>query len=1252
MSSPYPVLGDRPIDQWKVTELKDELKRRKLMTKGLKEDLIKRLNEAIRDEQESRNEENSFGSVLQSETLSDETAGVTTCGKAETISVRETVTDERHVDSRSKVTYEQEQESGNLSVSKNSKDAIEDVSRNIPDVDINNDAIEDEPIDEEVRKGEVMDGSDATGLQDNFVAQVSAGGSSDMISEDLESAIASKGEVLLDMGSQNMIPDGKALLEDDNSKPLHSDANVDISDTNTQVSEVNHVSGFQVKYESVTTETILIIGKNELKDDVNVDDVKLEQDVKPELVQPSFSSDIPKDGKSHPVAVEEPHDNNADGVDDRPKIDTEDLNSSGKGNLDQNSGDDFMDEDVTETKLMSAKVVSEEMTDEGKLEESVLKDGHVDIVRGDISDQKKVSNAEENEHPGTPLVKRKFNGQLAVGNTDVVKRQRRWNSGGPKAAEARTDDAVLTSPKNSFQPAFKRSFSRSDSSVSVEVPKERVVPPPANPPTNSLKIDRFLRPFTLKAVQELLGKTGTVTDFWMDQIKTHCYVSYSSVEEATETRNAVYNLQWPPNGGRLLVAEFVDPQEVKVRVEPPPQSPAPRASPGASSLPAAQGGQTQPPPRPQVSKQQLQQPPPPPPTLSNPPAVREQVRPPAREHHQPIRERLTLPPPPPLAEKAEPPILTLDDLFKKTKATPRIYYLPLSDEQVAARLPARGTVDKQYAGFARRMFTLEWSSRSQFDDGFLVPEIYWVEEGCFFAVVMNSVFSEQLLAEKLSKVNSSQQCIETLSHWCIFHRSKAEQVVATWEKQFHCSEMTHKVPLLYLANDILQNSKRNGNEFVTGFWKVLPSALKDIVEKGDERGKKVVSRLVGIWEERKVFGSHTKSLKDVMLGEEAPAPLEFGRKRSRSVRIVKRDSRSIKTKLTVGGTAEKIVTAFHLVLNEQISESEEMNKCSSVVHRVRKMERDVNTALSKVKDPKRLTLAKELEDEENHLQQSLDKLKLTEANREALVSQLREALQEQEAELENVRTQMQVAKAQLEQAGNMRKCLLDENYVADSKSSFSTASNDAASKAGQTSKKPTAAEVADRLAASTSSQHIITSVLSTFAAEQAKSAGLMKSASSTPSSVPNNAGNNAVMQQEVTMPQTPQNNLYQIPVAAMQAQMANPQQQYVHSHPNQSSQQYVQLAGAASSYPYGTVPPLPSGPPPPPPQNLPYMMAPMTQQQLQMSQQQHLTSTHQPILMNQQQSTSLPLQPMPSFRPVTPLQPPGMVYYAPPPHSH
>ncbi|RDX73777.1 Regulation of nuclear pre-mRNA domain-containing protein 1B [Mucuna pruriens] len=468
---------------------------------------------------------------------------------------------------------------------------------------------------------------------------------------------------------------------------------------------------------------------------------------------------------------------------------------------------------------------------------------------------------------------------------------------------------------------------------------------------------------------------------------------------------------------------------------------------------------------------------------------------------------------------------------------------------------------------------------------------------------MNSVFSEQILADKLFKLNNTQQCIETLSHWCIFHRSKAELVVGTWKKQFDKSEMVQRVPLLYLANDILQNSKRKGNEFVTEFWKVLPAALKDVIKKGDDHGKNVIE----IWEQRSVFGSRARNLKDLMLGEDAPPPLEFGKKRLRSVRIVKRDSHSIKSKLFIGGTAEKIVSAFHLVLSEQSVEDAEMNKCKSAVQRVRKMEKIVDTVCTDAKDPKRKTLAKELEEEENLLEKCIEKLKLVEASRVALVAQLKEALHEQESELENVRTQMQVAQAQVEEACNMRKVLDNEESSERASSAKSAAA--------------IAAEVADKLAASSSSQLIMTSVLSTFAAEEAKNAGLI-SESTSKQEISMASSDPHVFMSPQQLIATPNHSYPSFLVAQPPLQSAAPSSQGQYHMPGNGSippppshHQYVQSTGGIiSPYGYSSIPPLP--PPPPPPHVGP--MLPLTHQQI-----------------TQQAPTP------PTFRP---LQPPGMCY--------
>ncbi|KAF8046772.1 hypothetical protein N665_3439s0001 [Sinapis alba] len=329
-----------------------------------------------------------------------------------------------------------------------------------------------------------------------------------------------------------------------------------------------------------------------------------------------------------------------------------DAGDSEKLNLDRSSGDESM-EDEPETK-QTESVTSHEVVDKCE-NNDMLPDKKQ--RRTDILDAGKGEATESKSHPLVASDKRKLpgNDQEAVGNNEPVKRQRRWNSGSVKVPEAQANNsaAPTTTPKST---GLKREFSRSNSSVSEDGPKERVVPPSSKEPTDSLRIDRFLRPFTLKAVQELLGKTGNVTSFWMDNIKTHCYVSYSSVEEALATREAVYNLQWPSNGGRLLTAEFVGSEEVKAKLEAPlPPPPQPKPQPQALT-----------PSRPPTTAL-----PPPPPLAKAPPVI----------------ERL--PPPPPLVpEEQEPPIVTLDDLFKKTKAIPRIYYLPLSEDQVAAKLAA------------------------------------------------------------------------------------------------------------------------------------------------------------------------------------------------------------------------------------------------------------------------------------------------------------------------------------------------------------------------------------------------------------------------------------------------------------------------------------------------------------------------------------------------------------------------------------
>lgn len=55
---------------------------------------------------------------------------------------------------------------------------------------------------------------------------------------------------------------------------------------------------------------------------------------------------------------------------------------------------------------------------------------------------------------------------------------------------------------------------------------ERSPSPARNPQSEVLHVKNLVRPFTLNQLKDLLGKHGTLVEggFWIDKIKSHCYV--------------------------------------------------------------------------------------------------------------------------------------------------------------------------------------------------------------------------------------------------------------------------------------------------------------------------------------------------------------------------------------------------------------------------------------------------------------------------------------------------------------------------------------------------------------------------------------------------------------------------------------------------------------------------------------------------------------------------------------------------------
>eukprot|EP00124_Ichthyophonus_hoferi_P000137 Ihof_evm1s5 gene=Ihof_evmTU1s5 len=117
-----------------------------------------------------------------------------------------------------------------------------------------------------------------------------------------------------------------------------------------------------------------------------------------------------------------------------------------------------------------------------------------------------------------------------------------------------------------------------------------------------------------------------------------------------------------------------------------------------------------------------------------------------------------------------------------------------------------------------------------------------------------STFSERQLEDKLASLSSSQQSIQTLSLWIIHHRRAARNIVEVWHKIFLKSDEKKKLVLFYLANDVLQTSRKQGSEFIKEFTVVLPNVMTVIQSKyPDSNLAKSTLRVLAIWEDREVF---------------------------------------------------------------------------------------------------------------------------------------------------------------------------------------------------------------------------------------------------------------------------------------------------------------------------------------------------------------------------------------------------------------
>ncbi|KAK2582524.1 hypothetical protein KPH14_004819 [Odynerus spinipes] len=256
-------------------------------------------------------------------------------------------------------------------------------------------------------------------------------------------------------------------------------------------------------------------------------------------------------------------------------------------------------------------------------------------------------------------------------------------------------------------------------SIVKEPPHVKSPSPPATKPTNILLIKNLVRPFTLNQIKELLSRTGTIVEngFWMDRIKSKCFVEYANEDQAFETRQALHGISWPVSNPKRLHVEYATKDDMEMARELSKDQPVTRKTEPLLTTDSWQqdwgreertnsakvvvvrewdlgkeDGQQHVKEKERDKKEQDKK-------------RRQRSRSPALEAHLPAPARKFK-----KKEDDPPPAKLLDDLFRKTKATPCIYWLPLTNEQIVVKEEMRR---QHMAEHARRLEEMRRAERSR-----------------------------------------------------------------------------------------------------------------------------------------------------------------------------------------------------------------------------------------------------------------------------------------------------------------------------------------------------------------------------------------------------------------------------------------------------------------------------------------------------------------------------------------------------------
>ncbi|CAG7927067.1 unnamed protein product [Penicillium olsonii] len=115
-------------------------------------------------------------------------------------------------------------------------------------------------------------------------------------------------------------------------------------------------------------------------------------------------------------------------------------------------------------------------------------------------------------------------------------------------------------------------------------------------------------------------------------------------------------------------------------------------------------------------------------------------------------------------------------------------------------------------------------------------------------------FTDDAVKAKLSALNETQESIVTVAQWVMFHRRHAERTAQIWLSKIRDSPPQRRLNLIYLANEVAQQSKARGkDDFLIAFSPIIVEATSAAYKGSSADYQQRIRRVIEVWRQRSVF---------------------------------------------------------------------------------------------------------------------------------------------------------------------------------------------------------------------------------------------------------------------------------------------------------------------------------------------------------------------------------------------------------------